>query len=568
MRPFALLARFSLLTAALFSLGIPATAQTAAASSIVRTFPGPASGVQAGRTFDFVGDLDGDQIPDLVVGYPEDDSGGIDAGKIMVLSGADGSLLWEELGLSAGDRYGWTIGAAGDVNADGTPDFMVATPWRRDERGGGWIYSGADFSLNIAYRGLRIGDRFGEALCVIGDFDSDGSSDTLFSSPGWDTTFGFNRGANYVYTGHNGDTIFELWPTSGITGDGIRLGSSLSWVGDVNNDGVDDFFLGTSETNATTGFYGVACIMSGADGTVLRPVPGSNDGAGTITIQGLSIAGAGDVNADEHNDFLVTSQTTGQNSFTTLYSGLDGSVIRTYPPALDATTIARVQNMGDVDGDGIFDHAIAGLVADGLVIFSGADGSELQTLVWPTAGAGFALDFRAAGDLDGDGRSDIAVGIPFDDTFGPDAGSIVVYSSNPCGAAQNYCTPGLHSQGLSGQIATVGSSSVLRGDLQLRASDLPTNKFGIFFYGPNAIEVPFGDGFRCIGGQTFRLTPAINTGPSGLAMRALDITNPPHPNAQISAGSSWNFQFWYRDPGGPLGSGFNLTDAVTISFCE
>ena len=34
----------------------------------------------------------------------------------------------------------------------------------------------------------------------------------------------------------------------------------------------------------------------------------------------------------------------------------------------------------------------------------------------------------------------------------------------------------------------------------------------------------------------------------------------------FSPGSNWNFQFWYRDPnGGPVG--YNLTDALSITFC-
>ena len=289
------LATRSFVLAALPALPLLLLTGPAQAQTVVQTFPGEAAGVQAGRTFDFIGDIDNDGVPDLVIGYPEDDTAGVDAGKIVVLSGADGSVLWDNPGLAAGDRYGETIGAAGDVDNDGTPDFMVATPWRRDERGGGWIYSAADFSLNISYRGLKVGDRFGEDLCIIGDFDNDGFSDTLFSAPGKDTVHGLDRGANYVYTGHNGDTIFELWPTDGFGGDGVRLGTHLSWVGDVNNDGVDDFFLASPETDSTSSIIGIACIMSGVDASILRPVLGDDDGQGTVTVQGLSIAGAGDV---------------------------------------------------------------------------------------------------------------------------------------------------------------------------------------------------------------------------------------------------------------------------------
>ena len=51
--------------------------------------------------------------------------------------------------------------------------------------------------------------------------------------------------------------------------------------------------------------------------------------------------------------------------------------------------------------------------------------------------------------------------------------------------------------------------------------------------------------------------------------RALDFTAPPT-NAgggQINPGSTWNFQFWFRDPMGPGGNGFNLSDGLQVDFC-
>jgi hypothetical protein len=49
--------------------------------------------------------------------------------------------------------------------------------------------------------------------------------------------------------------------------------------------------------------------------------------------------------------------------------------------------------------------------------------------------------------------------------------------------------------------------------------------------------------------------------------RSLDFTNPPSPAAQITAGSTWYFQTWFRDPGfGP--AGFNLSNAVEVPFCQ
>jgi len=549
---------------ALVSIATPAPAQTFATPPI----PGEAPGSEAGRDFEFVGDIDGDGVSDILVGYPLDDTLGADYGKAVLLSGATGAQLWEHFGHEPGERFGDTVSAAGDVDGDQVPDFMVSTPWRREERGGGWIFSGADFSLNISYRGLFKGDRFGEAVVTIGDFDNDGYSDTAWSAPGRTTIHGEDRGSVYIYSGIDGETIYELRPPSALGGDGIFLGRTVSWVGDVNNDGQDDFLIATDETDSTNTVIGAAYVISAFDESIIYEILGTDDGMGTITTQGQSIAGAGDVNADGFNDFLVSSQTTGQNSRATLYSGIDGSVLRVYPDALDAVTIARVQNAGDMDGDGVLDQAFSGIVANGIVVYSGLDGSVLQTITSLDPGDEFGVHFASAGDLDGDNHADLAIGAPGDDGAGADAGRIFVYSGNPCGAAENHCIGGLHSDGGQARMGYIGSSSVARNDLQLKAEDCPINKFGIFFYGPNAIQSPFGDGFRCVGGMTRRLNPAINTGANGVATRVLDLAAPAVGAAPIGTGEILSFQFWFRDPMGPGGSGFNLTDGLAISFCD
>jgi hypothetical protein len=91
-----------------------------------------------------------------------------------------------------------------------------------------------------------------------------------------------------------------------------------------------------------------------------------------------------------------------------------------------------------------------------------------------------------------------------------------------------------------------------------------------FFYGANQGQFAFGDGFRCVPGSIERLWPPVMIdGLFGDVTRNVDFTNGPMssgPN-MITPGSTWNFQFWYRDPLGPGGSGFNLTDGLTAIFC-
>ena len=127
-----------------------------------------------------------------------------------------------------------------------------------------------------------------------------------------------------------------------------------------------------------------------------------------------------------------------------------------------------------------------------------------------------------------------------------------------------YCPAAPNSAGPGAEIRGQGSSVVAANDFRLRTSGLPSNVFGVHFYGPNQIQAPFGDGFRCVGGQTQRIQPIAQADAGGVVDRAVDLTVPAL--ALVVPSSTWNFQFWYRDQTGPGGTGFNLTNGIEVSF--
>jgi len=135
-----------------------------------------------------------------------------------------------------------------------------------------------------------------------------------------------------------------------------------------------------------------------------------------------------------------------------------------------------------------------------------------------------------------------------------------------CPLGEPYCISATHSGGQEAKIGSAGTPRVGDNEFYLTISDGPLNKFGVFFYGPNMIQAPFGDGFRCVGGQTQRLNPIVQTSPTGTLSRQIDLTT--LQTAQITANTSWNFQFWFRDPMGPGGSGYNLSNGIAVTFCE
>jgi len=129
-----------------------------------------------------------------------------------------------------------------------------------------------------------------------------------------------------------------------------------------------------------------------------------------------------------------------------------------------------------------------------------------------------------------------------------------------------YCTTSPNSVNAKGaRINYGGSASVSSNDFQIIAAFAPAGQTGLFYYGPNQVQVPFGNGVRCVGGSVTRLNPPIViSSPWGEAIHSVDNTHPTN-LSNIQPGSNWNFQFWYRDPAAG-GATFNLSDALSVPF--
>ncbi|MFT5050179.1 MAG: choice-of-anchor B domain-containing protein [Chlamydiales bacterium] len=137
-----------------------------------------------------------------------------------------------------------------------------------------------------------------------------------------------------------------------------------------------------------------------------------------------------------------------------------------------------------------------------------------------------------------------------------------------CAAPSNVCSFAANSAGPGAIMGSSGSTSVTTADLALTVTGAIPNGSGLFYYGPNTIQTAFGDGFRCVGGNTKRLFPSVSLDGAGAATYNLDFVSPPvgaGPN-MVTSGSSWTFQFWYRDVAAGA-SGFNLSDGLRVSFC-
>jgi len=132
------------------------------------------------------------------------------------------------------------------------------------------------------------------------------------------------------------------------------------------------------------------------------------------------------------------------------------------------------------------------------------------------------------------------------------------------GPFSNTCVGAPNSVGAGSVMTWAGTSSVTSNDLTLIATGCPVNAAGIFYFGSTATQVVFGNGFRCITGSTIRLG-VTNANLFGEAVEALDLYALPG-GAQIQAGETRRFQFWYRNPAAG-GAGFNSSDLLNVRFC-
>ncbi|MCY2961741.1 MAG: LamG domain-containing protein [Planctomycetota bacterium] len=173
-----------------------------------------------------------------------------------------------------------------------------------------------------------------------------------------------------------------------------------------------------------------------------------------------------------------------------------------------------------------------------------------------------ALEISAGtgADCDGDGRLD-SCQIAADATL--DLNSNAVLDECEC-LSSIYCIGAPNSVGPGARGDYTGTVSVGLNNLTLLCTGLPPSTNGLFYFGPSQAQVAFGNGYRCVSGSVVR-TGIVQASPTGNASKA--VNNGVFPFAGlISPGSTWNFQFWYRNVAAG-GAGFNLSDGLSVRFC-
>jgi hypothetical protein len=125
----------------------------------------------------------------------------------------------------------------------------------------------------------------------------------------------------------------------------------------------------------------------------------------------------------------------------------------------------------------------------------------------------------------------------------------------------SFCPTTPNSTGSAGSLVVEGCDSLDGQRFTLVADRLPPGVLGVCFFGANTTQVPFGDGFRCVGLPFFRL-PSATSDAAGRLIHDIDFSS--GPASTITAGRTWHFQAYHRDPG--TGTQLNLTNALSIGI--
>lgn len=471
----------------------------------------------SGYSVSNVGDVNGDGFDDVLIGAHRGDGAAnstYGAGEsYIVFGGASlpatldlaslGSKGVTIFGIDSSDFSGRTVSGAGDVNGDGLDDILIAADHSAGAgntkafAGESYIIFGSETlpttinlgslgSLGVTIFGADAGDQSGYSVSGAGDVNGDGFDDVIigaFASAGAGNAEAY-AGETYIIFGADDlPTTIDLSTlgAAGVTIFGIdagdNMGCAVSGAGDVNGDGFDDVLIGAISADGADNLRansGEAYLIFGS-ATLPATIDLSAVGAGGVTLfgaevtdlTGYSVSGAGDVNGDGLDDFLIGARFgdgVGESNSGKTYLVFGAE---TLPTTIDLANLGTagvvmtgadssdysgrsVSGAGDFNGDGFDDLLIGALLAENsggvnadsgeaYLVFGGASlpqtidlgnlGTAGFTILGGEAGDNIGQSVSSAGDVNNDGRDDLLIGARHADGVGnakPNAGETYI----------------------------------------------------------------------------------------------------------------------------------------------
>ncbi len=371
------------------------------------TFEGVNSGDYMGAGVAIAGDVNNDGVTDIIVGAPRVDTNGNNAGSAIVYSGSDGSVLHTFLGDANDDELGHVVSGAGDINGDGYADLILGVPEHGNRLGLAKLLSGKDGAVLHTFYGAADNDRFGYSVAAAGDVNNDGTDDIIIGVPYTDSPASDAGSAN-VYSGADYSLLYTF---QGEDSNDL-FGHSVDGQIDLNSDGYADLIVGAkrAEGSPCSTFCGSTTVLSGQDGSVLKKIYGGN-----YDQEGHSVSYVGDVNNDGTNDYMTSSPVGGNSSkygVLRVFSGTTGSALHNMAGAKNSWFGDDSAALGDINNDGYNDF-IVGITRDNSLgiggytgavqMVSGKDGSILDTYYGSEASGYFGQDVAGSADFSGTG---------------------------------------------------------------------------------------------------------------------------------------------------------------------